>query len=109
MPIYEYECENCHDVFEINQKVSDPSPHECPACGKGPLHKIMSRSSFRLKGSGWYSSDYKAKDGSDSALGKAAAAAVDPDKPPRKSYLHQTPDERKSTIKEITNSVANRI
>ncbi|MDR2200457.1 MAG: zinc ribbon domain-containing protein [Deltaproteobacteria bacterium] len=109
MPVYEYECDDCHEIFEIYQKISDPAPSRCPGCGGGSLSKLMSRNSFQLKGSGWYSSDYKNKGSSGPSAGAMAAAAADPDKPARKSYLKQTPEERKSTIKEITNSVANRI
>ncbi|MDR2406209.1 MAG: zinc ribbon domain-containing protein [Deltaproteobacteria bacterium] len=106
MPIYEYECDNCHHVFEINQKVSDPSPAQCPECGKeGGLHKLISHSSFQLKGSGWYASDYK---GDKSPLPKPGAWA-DNDAPKKKSYMDQSPEERKSTIKDITSSVANRL
>ena len=106
MPIYEYECGNCHEVFEMNQKVSDPAPSYCPACGKeGELSKIISRASFRLTGGGWYSTDYK---GGGSAPPKPGTWA-DSDQPARKSYLDQSAAERKSTIKDITNSVANKI
>lgn len=59
MPVYEYECDNCGNVFEITQRVSDPAPTECLSCGKGPLHKIISKTTFQLKGTGWYASDYK--------------------------------------------------
>jgi putative FmdB family regulatory protein len=58
MPIYEYECEGCHKVHEVMQKFSDAPLAACPECGKS-VHKIMSRTSFALKGTGWYSTDYK--------------------------------------------------
>lgn len=58
MPIYEYECEGCHKVHEVMQKFSDAPLAACPDCGKS-VHKIMSRTSFALKGTGWYSTDYK--------------------------------------------------
>jgi putative FmdB family regulatory protein len=105
MPIYEYECDNCHEVFEINQKATDPAPAECPACGKGPLEKIISRTTFQLKGGGWYATDYKGNGGAPPKPG----AWADNDKPAGKSYLEQSASERKSTIKDITNSVANKI
>lgn len=60
MPIYEYECESCGKVLEYMQKFSDPSPDKCE-CG-GRLHKLISNSSFHLKGTGWYVTDYKNKD-----------------------------------------------
>jgi putative FmdB family regulatory protein len=57
MPIYEYECIACGAHHEIMQKFSDPPLSECPACG-GKLRKLISNTSFVLKGSGWYVTDY---------------------------------------------------
>ena len=59
MPIYEYECKACNSVQEILQKVDDPAPAECPACAKGPLVKLLSRTGFILKGTGWYVTDFR--------------------------------------------------
>ena len=72
MPIYEYTCESCGKTAEVLQKMSDPAPAACPACGKeGTLSKIVSRNSFQLKGGGWYadlySSTKKTDKGSESA------------------------------------------
>lgn len=61
MPIYEYECKACGDIAEVMQKMSDPAPEACPACHKGPLVKIMSRTAFVLKGEGWYVTDFRDK------------------------------------------------
>ena len=58
MPLYEYQCESCGKVHEIIQKFSDEPLSECPEC-KGPMSKLISRSSFALKGTGWYTTDYK--------------------------------------------------
>lgn len=60
MPLYEYECQVCSRVFEIWQKVSDDPKSTCPECS-GPLRKLVSLSSFQLKGSGWYADGYAAK------------------------------------------------
>src|SRR5262245_23537037 len=57
MPIYEYKCESCSAVTERLQKMSDPPLKKCPKCG-GKVEKIISRTSFQLKGSGWYVTDY---------------------------------------------------
>ena len=57
MPIYEYQCQQCGNHFEIMQKISDAPLAECSACG-GVLEKQWSQTSFQLKGSGWYVSDY---------------------------------------------------
>lgn len=59
MPIYEYRCESCGLELEKIQKVSDPPVRDCPACGKATLNKLISASAFRLKGSGWYETDFK--------------------------------------------------
>jgi putative FmdB family regulatory protein len=58
MPIYEYQCPKCEKVYEVMQKFSDPPETACPQCA-GPVTKIVSRTSFQLKGSGWYVTDYK--------------------------------------------------
>jgi putative FmdB family regulatory protein len=60
MPIYEYECESCGEVIENWQKFSDAPLTMCESCG-GKLHKLISHSSFHLKGSGWYVTDYAGK------------------------------------------------
>ncbi len=60
MPIYEYECEQCGRRFEVWQKITDPPLSTCEHC-HGKLHKLISQSSFILKGSGWYVTDYARK------------------------------------------------
>ncbi|GAB6182494.1 FmdB family zinc ribbon protein [Thermodesulfovibrio hydrogeniphilus] len=60
MPIYEYECMNCHKIHEVMQKFSDEPLKKCAICG-GELKKLISQSSFILKGSGWYVTDYARK------------------------------------------------
>lgn len=59
MPIYEYRCTSCGAELEKLQKISDPPLVQCPECGKDALVKLVSASSFRLKGSGWYETDFK--------------------------------------------------
>lgn len=61
MPIYEYECLACGKNHEIMQKISDAPLAACPACG-GELKKLISSTSFVLKGSGWYVTDYASGD-----------------------------------------------
>ncbi|NBU20846.1 zinc ribbon domain-containing protein [bacterium] len=58
MPLYEYQCEKCEKVHELMQKFSDSPLESCPDC-QGKVSKLMSRTSFALKGSGWYTTDYK--------------------------------------------------
>jgi len=60
MPIYEYKCKKCGKEFEMFQGVADPAAKSCKFC-RGPVHKMMSLSSFHLKGSGWYATDYGGK------------------------------------------------
>lgn len=59
MPIYEYRCESCGKELEKIQKISDPLLTDCPACGQSSLVKKVSASAFRLKGEGWYETDFK--------------------------------------------------
>ena len=59
MPIYEYKCSNCGHQFEKIQKFSDEPLKKCPNCDKNTLNKLISRPSFRLKGGGWYETDFK--------------------------------------------------
>jgi len=59
MPLYEYECDACHQRFEVIQKkFSDPAPENCARCGKGPVHRLQSTPAIQFKGSGWYITDY---------------------------------------------------
>ena len=60
MPIYEYKCRKCGNQFEVFQGISDPEVKSCKFC-KGKVQKLVSLSSFSLKGSGWYVTDYKGK------------------------------------------------
>jgi putative FmdB family regulatory protein len=57
MPIYEYECMNCGKQCEVIQKFNDEPLSTCPECG-GHMHKLVSQTSFILKGTGWYATDY---------------------------------------------------
>jgi len=59
MPIYEYQCTECGHTLEKMQKLSDAPLTECPACGKPALTKLISAAGFRLKGGGWYETDFK--------------------------------------------------
>jgi putative FmdB family regulatory protein len=59
MPIYEYKCESCGEELEALQKVSEDPLMDCPACGKSSLKKKVSAAAFRLKGGGWYETDFK--------------------------------------------------
>src|SRR6516165_2932291 len=59
MPFYEYECQACKYYAEVMQKISDTPLTRCPSCGKRALKKLVSVPVFRLKGGGWYETDFK--------------------------------------------------
>ncbi len=59
MPIYEYECEACGHTLEAIQKMADEPLKDCPECKKAALKKLVSAAAFRLKGGGWYETDFK--------------------------------------------------
>jgi putative FmdB family regulatory protein len=61
MPIYEYRCSACGHHLEALQKMTDAPLRKCPDCGKSQLKRLVSASQFRLKGSGWYETDFKDK------------------------------------------------
>ncbi|MEM8984892.1 MAG: zinc ribbon domain-containing protein [Pseudomonadota bacterium] len=62
MPIYEYECGACGAVTDVLHKVSDKPPRKCPSCGALRLKRLISAPRFRLKGDGWYETDFKTGD-----------------------------------------------
>ena len=59
MPIYEYQCKSCEESVEKLQKMSDEPLIECPKCNKPSLKRVISSAGFRLKGTGWYETDFK--------------------------------------------------
>ena len=59
MPVYEYECQACKYYTEVMQKVTDAPLTRCPSCGKRRLRRLVSAPVFRLKGGGWYETDFK--------------------------------------------------
>jgi putative FmdB family regulatory protein len=78
MPIYEYRCQECGHELEKLQRMSDDPLTDCPACGKPQLKRLVSAAGFRLKGGGWYETDFKQGNkrnlaGGDADAGKAKA------------------------------------
>lgn len=59
MPIYEYRCDACGHYLDALQKIADAPLRDCPACGASALRRLVSAPNFRLKGSGWYETDFK--------------------------------------------------
>ncbi|RJQ70927.1 MAG: zinc ribbon domain-containing protein [Desulfobacteraceae bacterium] len=74
MPIYEYQCDHCGRVEEVLQKITDESLTRCNHCS-GKLHKLISQSSFHLKGTGWYVTDYAGKSKTQSNAQKPETAS----------------------------------
>jgi putative FmdB family regulatory protein len=83
MPFYEYQCNSCGHTLEAMQKVNDLPLKKCPDCGKSRLTRLMSAPVFRLKGGGWYETDFKGDQGNKKNLADRpeAAAAKDDSKP----------------------------
>jgi putative FmdB family regulatory protein len=77
MPIYEYKCRKCGNQFEVFQGISDPEIKTCKFC-RGKVQKLVSLSSFSLKGSGWYATDYKGKKPSSTAKAQKAEKSESP-------------------------------
>ncbi|HVN71249.1 MAG TPA: FmdB family zinc ribbon protein [Desulfomonilia bacterium] len=81
MPIYEYKCLKCAAEFEAMQKFSDSPLKKCPSCG-GAVKRLISRSSFQLKGSGWYLTDYAKKGSSGSTMESKGSTESSPEPAP---------------------------
>ena len=78
MPFYEYECPSCKHYSEVLQKISDPAIKTCPACGKRGYQRLVSAPVFRLKGSGWYETDFKSdKENKRNLVGKETEAPAE--------------------------------
>ncbi len=74
MPVYEYECSGCKKVFEVQQRIADAPLSVCPGCG-GEVRKLISMSSFQLKGGGWYNDGYSGCASGKTAAGSGTASA----------------------------------
>jgi len=98
MPFYEYECKQCGHQLEAMQKVNDAPLKKCPNCGKSSLQRLMSAPVFRLKGSGWYETDFKSDDEGKRNLAdkpeadKPADAKPSDDKKDKKDTAEVVPD-----------------
>ena len=92
MPIYEYECSKCGRIDEVLQRFSDKPLTKCKYCS-GKLHKLISHSSFHLKGTGWYITDYgnKSQSSANSSRKVKHEAKERPDKSSNKSKKAQKP------------------
>jgi putative FmdB family regulatory protein len=81
MPFYEYECSNCKFYVEALQKISEPPLVKCPSCKKQTLKRLVSAPVFRLKGGGWYETDFKSDQEGKRNLAKGEEAEAPADKP----------------------------
>jgi putative FmdB family regulatory protein len=85
VPIYEYQCSKCGEVFEAFQKINDNPLRECKFC-RGKVERLISQTSFQLKGSGWYLTDYARK---------SSASGSSSDSAPSKDSTPKTPEKSK--------------
>jgi putative FmdB family regulatory protein len=79
MPIYEYACNNCDHTLDALQKMSDDPLLECPQCGEPQLRRLISAPRFRLKGEGWYETDFKKDNRRNISSGDGESAPADKD------------------------------
>lgn len=110
MPIYEYRCEQCNHELEMLQKISDDPAKTCPECGKDSLRKLVSAAAFKLKGTGWYETDFKDKkpknDGKSSGNNSKSDAKKPADAGTKKpnNSSEGSPSKSKETTKPATSS-----
>ena len=100
MPIYEYQCEKC-GTFEITQRITEKPLAKCPTC-KSKVRKLISNTSFQLKGTGWYVTDYARKD-------KGAAKSENGSKPasePKSDSKSETSSTTSKSTSEKTSSAS---
>lgn len=105
MPIYEYACPKCGE-FEVTQRITEDALKKCPTC-KSKVRKLISNTSFHLKGTGWYVTDYAkkgakeaAKDGGDSASGDGAAKSTDGESKSKDKASEKSKDKASETKSE---------
>jgi putative FmdB family regulatory protein len=98
MPFYEYQCSSCGHHHEELQKVSDRPLRKCPACGRAALKRLVSAPVFRLKGGGWYETDFKSDGESKRNLAgeKEPPAEKPKDEKPKDDKADAKPAEKKA-------------
>ena len=97
MPFYEYQCNNCGHTLEAMQKINDAPLKKCPHCGKSQLTRLMSAPVFRLKGGGWYETDFKGD--SDNKKNLADRPEADASKDDKKPVTEAKPDSKDAAAK----------
>ena len=101
MPIYEYECQKC-GTFEATQRITENPLSKCPTC-KGKVKKLISNTSFQLKGTGWYITDY-ARKGKDASKENGSSSSSSESKSETKETKSETKEAKSETKKESTPS-----
>ena len=96
MPIYEYKCQNCGHHFEALQRISEEPLNACPECKKNTLKKLVSAPNFRLKGQGWYETDFK-KDNQKNLAGNKEEKQSGKDKKPDEKDSKKDADKKKKS------------
>jgi len=104
VPIYEYQCISCEHKFEKIQKVSDNPLVTCPSCDEDSLRKLVSAASFRLKGTGWYETDFKKKPEKDQDKTKKETTAKDDKSSNKEKPESKSSDTDTKPKKETSNS-----
>jgi putative FmdB family regulatory protein len=94
MPFYEYQCKSCGHELEAMQKVSDAPLKKCPDCGKPQLTRLMSAPVFRLKGGGWYETDFKGDKENQRNLADKPEAPKEAKEPDAKSADDKAKDDK---------------
>ena len=94
MPIYEYRCDGCGFEFEDMQKITDSPIEVCPTCGEPQAHRLISRTNFVLRGTGWYVTDY----------GKGSGGQAGEQKPPKKKSESKDSTKKAETKTSSTDS-----
>ena len=103
MPIYEYLCKKCDHTLDALQKIADAPLVDCPSCGEAALKRLLSAPRFRLKGQGWYETDFKKDNQRNLAEGDK-----EPSKPEKKPSEDKAKKDKKSDKPEAKSSTDNK-
>lgn len=104
MPLYEYQCESCGGRFEVIQRFSDDPVQDCRACGKGPVHRLISSPAIHFKGTGWYITDYARKGNPDTGGAASASSSSSTPAPASSPTASSTPATPASTTESKSGS-----
>ncbi len=104
MPIYEYKCQSCGHYCEVLQRISEEPLGACPECKKNTLKKLVSAPNFRLKGQGWYETDFK-KDNQKNLAGNKEEKKSSKDKKPDEKAPKKHADKKKKSEDKKTKDI----